>query len=63
MTKTDDFGREAPEWLFQIPLQARAGLSVNDAATYLGVGRSTIYNLLKDGAIRSAHIRGRNIVL
>lgn len=54
---------EEPGWLYQIPPQARAGLSISDAATYLGIGRSSMYALLNEGAVRSVHVRGRHIVI
>ena len=50
-------------WLYEMPPQARAALSINDTATYLGIGRSMVYNLLRDGMIKNVHIRGRNVVL
>jgi predicted DNA-binding transcriptional regulator AlpA len=36
-----------------IPPQDRAGLPINDAAVYLGIGRSTIYTLINEGAIEA----------
>jgi excisionase family DNA binding protein len=40
-----------------------AGLPINAAADYLGIGRSSVYNLLAEGLIKSVQIRGRRIVL
>lgn len=39
-----------------------AGLRVEDAAAYLGVGRSKIFDLLKDGELTQLKI-GRSLVI
>jgi excisionase family DNA binding protein len=46
-----------------LPPQDCAALSVNDSADYLGISRSQIYNLLRAGLIKSAHIGSRNVIL
>jgi excisionase family DNA binding protein len=46
-----------------LPPEQCAGLPINAAADYLGVGRTSIYTLLNNGSIKSVRILGRNIVL
>jgi excisionase family DNA binding protein len=46
-----------------LPPEQCAALPINSAAEYLGVGRTTIYALLKVGMIRSNRIGTRNLVL
>lgn len=43
-------------------LEPRA-LNVNSAATYMGVHRSTIYRLVRDGAIKARKVAGRTVFL
>ena len=43
------------------PIPARL-LGVRQSAQYLGVGRSTVYNLLDGGEIESVHVLGRRLV-
>jgi excisionase family DNA binding protein len=40
-----------------------AGLTINDASTYGGWGRSTTYTLINSGLIRAVRVRGRTVVL
>jgi excisionase family DNA binding protein len=47
----------------RVPPENCAGLGINDAGDYLGVGRTTIYDLLKKGFIKSIRVGSRNIVL
>ncbi|MFG1465076.1 helix-turn-helix domain-containing protein [Xanthobacter sp. DSM 24535] len=42
---------------------ARKALRIPDAADQYGIGRSTIYNLLKQGKLRDVKIAGRRLVL
>jgi excisionase family DNA binding protein len=44
-------------------LQGRAAISIADAAIVLGVGRTTLYRLLKDAELMSIRIGRRNLVL
>lgn len=37
-------------------------VSINDAASMLGIGRSTVYGLLKFGELSSIHIGRRRVV-
>ena len=47
----------------QISLSERRGLSVLETAAILSVGRSTVYNLLKTGKLKSTRICGRRVIL
>jgi excisionase family DNA binding protein len=49
--------------LTTLPPRECAALPINTAADYLGVGRTTIYELLKQGLIRSIRVRSRNLIL
>lgn len=42
---------------------APAGLSIQQAADYVGVSRAALYRLLGDGSLLSLHIGRRRIVL
>jgi excisionase family DNA binding protein len=46
-----------------ITQERRAALSVRDAAQFLSVGRSKIYDLLKSGELRDVKIGGRRVIL
>jgi len=37
-------------------------LSVDEAVEYLGVGRSTLYELMREGALVFCKVRGRTIL-
>ena len=41
----------------------RRALRINDAASFYGVGRSTIYKLIAEGKIETVKILGRRLVL
>jgi excisionase family DNA binding protein len=47
----------------RIPPEDCARLPINDAASYLGISRSTVYNLLNAKKIKSVRIGSRNVVL
>ena len=40
----------------------RLALSVEEAASALGLGRTTMFRLIKSGAIKAVKVRGRTIV-
>lgn len=44
------------------PAETRLALRINDAASALGIGRSTLYALISKGEIKSAVIAGRRVV-
>lgn len=44
------------------PHETRLALRVNDACVALGVSRSTLYQLISDGKIRTAMIAGRRVI-
>jgi excisionase family DNA binding protein len=46
-----------------LPPGACAALPINDAAEYVGISRSSIYNLLRAGLIKSVRIGSRNVIL
>jgi excisionase family DNA binding protein len=46
----------------KIPYSERASLGINDTATYAGIGKSTVYNWIAAGLIRSQRIGGRRLV-
>lgn len=43
-------------------LSVAAATRVNDAAAFLGVSRSTIYNLIDEGKLPSLMIGGRRVI-
>lgn len=43
-------------------LQERGALSVNEAAQYLSVGRTTIYQLLRDRKLDSMKLGSRRLI-
>lgn len=45
-----------------IPVSERAGLDIEDAAAYLGVGRCTIYALLNDGDIEGFKVGHKRLI-
>jgi excisionase family DNA binding protein len=47
----------------RIAPQDCAGLTINDASTYGGWGRSTTYTLINSGRIKAIKVRGRTIAL
>lgn len=57
--------QDTPAGKIFVPLAPEqcAALPINTAGEYLGVGRTTIYDLLKRGCIRSIRIGSRNLVL
>ncbi len=50
-----------PALVKQEPVQ-RQTLSLDEAARYLGVGRSTIYVMTRDGELPTVQIRRRRLV-
>ena len=46
-----------------LPLEERFGVTVAVAATYVGIGKSRIYELLQSGELDGKIIHGRHIVL
>jgi excisionase family DNA binding protein len=47
----------------KIPLEERFGVTVNVAAEYVGISKSTVYELLQNGELEGKIIGGRRIVL
>jgi excisionase family DNA binding protein len=47
----------------EIPLEERAGVTVQFTAEYVGVSKSTVYELLHNGELDGRVIGGRTIVL
>jgi excisionase family DNA binding protein len=47
----------------KIPPSERVSLGINDCAAYVGTGKSTIYNWIAAGKIKSQKIGGRRLVL
>lgn len=45
-----------------LPLEQRLTVSINEAADTLGVGRNTIYKMLKERKLRSVSLGSRNMV-
>lgn len=60
-----DAGGEADQQRNTVPvsLEGRVAISIADAAAVLGVGRTTLYRLLKDAKLKSIRIGRRNLVL
>jgi hypothetical protein len=52
--------RSAPRTL---PVRERFGVTVPIAAQFIGISRSRVYELLRDGALEGKIIHGRRIVL
>jgi excisionase family DNA binding protein len=46
-----------------LPLEERFGVTVHVAAEYVGVSKSTVYELLQSGELEGKIIGGRRIVL
>ncbi len=46
-----------------LPIGQCAGLTIDDTCSYVGVRRSTIYNLINEKKIQAIKVRGRTIVL
>jgi excisionase family DNA binding protein len=44
-------------------LQGRVAISIADAATILGVGRTTLYRMLSSAELKTIRIGRRNLVL
>ena len=53
---------EVTKKIRDIPLEQRFGVTVQVAAQYAGVSRSSIYELLADGQLAGRVIAGRRIV-
>ena len=47
----------------KIPLEERFGVTVSVAAEYVGISKSTVYELLQNGELEGKIIGGRIIVL
>jgi excisionase family DNA binding protein len=45
-----------------IPLDQREAMSIVEAASVCGLGRSTIYKLMEAGRLRSFRIGGRRLI-
>jgi excisionase family DNA binding protein len=46
-----------------LPLEERFGVTVNVAAEWVGISKSTVYELLQNGELEGKIIGGRRIVL
>jgi predicted site-specific integrase-resolvase len=46
-----------------IPIRERYGVTAVAAAQFIGISRTRIYELLKDGTLEGKVVRGRRIVL
>ena len=46
-----------------IPIAERLALRIQDAAGYLGIGRTSLYALIRDGKIQTTKVAGRHLVL
>jgi excisionase family DNA binding protein len=46
-----------------LPIEQRAGVTVQLAAQYVGISKSRLYELLKDGTLEGRIVHGRRIVL
>jgi excisionase family DNA binding protein len=46
----------------ETPLNERAALGLQDAASYLGLGKSSIYVLLKDGQLSAFKVGKRRLI-
>ena len=42
---------------------AKRGLTISEAATYVGIHRTTLYRLARDGKLKIRKIGGRSILL
>ncbi|MCV0387402.1 MAG: helix-turn-helix domain-containing protein [Nitrobacter sp.] len=47
----------------QLPIAERYGVTVATAAAFIGISRSRVYELLKDGTLDGKIIHGRRIVI
>jgi excisionase family DNA binding protein len=48
---------------YSIPLEERYGVTVQTAAEFTGLSKSTVYELLRDGRLEGKVMGGRRIVL
>jgi excisionase family DNA binding protein len=44
-------------------LMERAALSIDEAYTYLGIGRAHLYRMMEEGLLPSFHIGRRRLIL
>ncbi len=45
-----------------VPLDQRAAMSINEGAAYIGLGRSTLYEALREGRLRSLKVGARRLL-
>ena len=41
----------------------RLAYRINEACTSIGIGRSSLYNMIRDGRVKSVKIAGRTLIL